>query len=884
VKFGRVLGGYVNSEYVSGDGSKEPWSITNDQTYESKLLSGGTAIEIGTLSCNRFGLITAFTALDPWFDFISIPPGAVDGMNISQLLPGFDVTTAFSENTLGPGYVGSSYIKIKSASSTRNQGYRVAAIVKRGEDCAPNEYSVALFAQTTERDTLRVGSVSSRKLVALTARFTEIIASIGEQITEEPQLVSACIDSLLGSGIFHAAWLGTESFSTGCFDIVDAAGAGAGEMKNFKIPVQVNDHLTPLSSKAYASNSLCYNNDQINAPGLGPWRDFFIAHRWRSVIAMPVGEAVAESVLVAASPISNLFQPHTLEAMVTINKLIVQSLRLLRQQQQATQFRQNTLWLSTHDQVTSLANRAQFENVLFAKTKQTKTASRPFALCLLDIDDLRSINSMHGTEVGDQLIVHFSKALIETFEDFDSVFRVSGDQFAVIVDNTTDPKVVLDLFDTLTAAAQLKITPLGTISYTWTTGVAFFPADGCEFKEILRSAEQALYSAKKSETKCASVNFYSELGGFPKVNSAFRAGDAFLLYQPIISLQTREVVGFEALTRWKIDHRTLTPPDFLNQLDKREARDFRRAVFKEALAAQQRNRIDKKPLFMSINTTPDDLADPNFATELLSLLPSSSDPKDIVLEILETGEILASQIAYANIAQMRAFGIRVALDDVGSGYSSLLRFRELPIDEIKIDKGFARDILHSPKNLAFFDTIVQLGNGVGVDIVAEGAETPLHVEALSQTGVGFLQGYGISRPMPENKIRDFAQNYRLDMADSSQMWFGALLDHLRLLGRLTQDVKIPHRRLNLVQELTARCSLDNWMNIQPERFGNLTLIRESHTAFHTLAHAVVESAEAGSFMRLEKLADMARMQATQMVELMTIELTKQKDDPEIVLS
>lgn len=160
----------------------------------------------------------------------------------------------------------------------------------------------------------------------------------------------------------------------------------------------------------------------------------------------------------------------------------------------------------------------------------------------------------------------------------------------------------------------------------------------------------------------------------------------------------------------------------------------------------------------------------------------------------------------------------------------------------------------------------------------------MHVEALSQTGVGFLQGYGISRPMPENKIRDFAQNYRLDMADSSQMWFGALLDHLRLLGRLTQDVKIPHRRLNLVQELTARCSLDNWMNIQPERFGNLTLIRESHTAFHTLAHAVVESAEAGSFMRLEKLADMARMQATQMVELMTIELTKQKDDPEIVLS
>ncbi len=864
----------MNSEYIIGPKGEEPWFYDEHPMLGEQIPQTNESIEIGILSCNRFGLITSVRSCASWPLFISASPESINGLNITQILPGFDSSSIFSESTLGPGFVGSSYVKVKGIQDGRNHGHRISALIKHGDDCAPNEYSILLSAQPIERESQRFGSVSSKKLTALTSRFTEIIASVGETINDEEELILSCVDALMMSGIFHSVWVGSESFHSGCFDISLAVGAGSSELKRFKIPATATDELHPLSAKALLTNSICHSNDLINTKGLSPWRDFFIAHRWRSTVAMPVGEKLPEMVMVAASPIANLFQPPVLDIMVTLQRLMQQSLRLLRQQLQTSQYRQNTLWLSTHDQATSLCNRAQFENLLYAKTKE----GGEFALCFIDIDGLRSINSLHGNEVGDQVISKFANAMVETFENNERVFRIGGDQFAVLIDQATDPEYVKELFDNLSSLSGIKIKRIGTVNYTWTTGVAFYPQDAGDYKEVIRCAEQALYQAKKVTSKLGSLNFYAEIGGLPKISTAFKSGNAFLLYQPIVSLQSKRVIGFEALSRWTIDNRTLTPPEFLSQFDKKEARDFRRAVFKEALAVQQRIRPDGQTLSMSINTTPDDLCDPNFATELLALLPTSADPKDIVLEILETGEILASQIAYANIAQIRAFGIRIALDDVGSGYSSLLRFRELPIDEIKIDKDFARDILHSPKNLAFFDTIVQLGNGVGVDIVAEGAETPLHVEALSQTGVGFLQGYGISRPIPESKLREFASNYQLAMADSSQMWFGALLDHLRLLGRLTQDVKIPHRRINLAQELDARCSLDNWMSVEPYRFGNLTLIRESHSAFHTLAQAVVESAAAGSYVRLEKLADMARTQASQMVELMTIELTKPRED------
>ncbi len=867
----------MNSEYIIGHKEEESWSYDEDQTLAEQP-TPNEPTEIGTVSCNRFGLITSVRACHAWPIFINISPESVNGLNITQLLPGFDSVSIFSESTLGPGFVGSSYVKVKGISDIGTQGHRISALIKHGDDCAPNEYSILLSAQPIERESQRFGSVSSKKLTSLTSRFTEIIACVGETINDEDELISSCVNALMASGIFHGVWVGSESFQSGCFDISFAVGAGSSELKKFKIPATATNKIHPLSAKALLTNTVSHSNDLINAKGLSPWKDFFIAHRWRSAVSMPVGEKLPEMVIVAASPIANLFQPPVLDVMATLQRLMQQSLRLLRQQHQTSQYRQNTLWLSTHDQATSLCNRAQFENLLYAKTKDAAKDGSEFALCFIDIDDLRSINSLHGTEVGDQVISKFANAMVETFENNERIFRIGGDQFAVLIDQTTDPEHVKEMFENLSNVSGFKLKRIGAIHYTWTTGVAFYPRDASDYKDVIRCAEQALYEAKRVASKLGSVNFYSEIGGLPKISTAFKDGSAFLLYQPIVSLQSKKVIGFEALSRWTIDNRTLTPPEFLNQLDKKEARDFRRAVFKEALAVQQRIRPDGQSLSMSINTTPDDLCDPNFATELLSLLPVSSDPKDIVLEILETGEILASQIAYANIAQMRAFGVRIALDDVGSGYSSLLRFRELPIDEIKIDKGFARDILHSPKNLAFFDTIVQLGNGVGVDIVAEGAETALHIEALSQTGVGFLQGYGISRPIPESKLREFATNYQLAIADSSQMWFGALLDHLRLLGRLTQDVKIPHRRINLAQELDSRCSLDNWMNVEPYRFGNLALIRESHSAFHTLAQAVVESAAAGSFVRLEKLADMARTQASQMVELMTIELTKPREE------
>ncbi len=868
----------MNSEYIASRNGEGTWSFNKNLTLAENVPQSSEPIEIGILSCNRFGLVTSVLRYDAWPIFMDTSPDALNGMNITQLLPGFDSARIFSESTLGRGYVGSSYVKVKGIPDGRAQGHRISALIRHGDDCAPNEYSVLLSAQPIERESQRFGSVSSKKLSALTARFTEIIASVGESITEENDLILSCVNALVSSGIFHCAWVGTESYHSGCFEINAAVGAGASELKKFKIPINATDSVDPLASKAFTTNTLCYSNDQINYQGLSPWRDFFIAHKWRSTVAMPIGEKVSELVLVGASPIANLFQSPVQEAITIIHRLIQQSLRLLRQQQQTHQYRQNTLWLSTHDQSTSLCNRAQFENLLYAKTKGAEKTNSQFALCLIDIDDLRSINSLHGTDVGDQVISTFARAMVEAFEYEETIFRIDGDQFAVIVDKVTEPDLVREVFENLSNVSRIKLKRVGTINYTWTTGVAFYPQDARDYKEVIRCAEKALYHAKQMESKVGSLSFYSEIGGLPKISTAFKQGNAFLLYQPIVSLQSKKVIGFEALSRWTIDSHTMAPPEFLSQLDKNEARDFRRAVFKEALAAQQRVRPNGQLLSMSINTTPDDLCDPNFATEFLSLLPTSSDPKDIVLEILETGEILASQIAYANIAQMRAFGVRIALDDVGSGYSSLLRFRELPIDEIKIDKGFARDILQSPKNLAFFDTIVQLGNGVGVDIVAEGAETPLHVEALSQTGVGFLQGYGISRPIPESRLVQFASNYHLAMADSSQMWFGALLDHLRLLGRLTQDVKIPHRRVNLAQELDTRCNLDNWMNLDPYRFGNLTLIRESHSAFHTLAQAVVQSAEAGSYVRLQKLTEMARSQASQMVELMTIELTKPKEE------
>jgi len=412
-------------------------------------------------------------------------------------------------------------------------------------------------------------------------------------------------------------------------------------------------------------------------------------------------------------------------------------------------------------------------NQSFERARQLQLRS---AVCLLDLDDFKPINDKFGPHCGDQVLIAISKQLQSVLRQGDTLARLGGDEFVVVLSDMPEPNECHAIVARLQLAVQRPIhTLFGDVQLNASIGVSLYPDDNADPDTLLRHADKAMVQAKEEGKQricwydpSLSVRLAEHQLMQDQLLQALERDEFRLYYQPKVDLASGHVTGVEALIRWQHPSRgLLSPAAFLSYIEGSQLEQpVGRWVLQQAIAQAASWQAQKLNLQVSINISPSHLLAPLFVSELADLLEGQAglDPQSIELEILESTAIADIAKASAILQQCQQLGVGFALDDFGTGYSSLTYLRKLPVQTLKIDQSFVRDMLQDPDDLNIVEGVVQLAHVFGRKVIAEGVETMAHGEKLMALGCCHVQGYGIARPMPADAVADWTSQWHQQRA------------------------------------------------------------------------------------------------------------------------
>jgi diguanylate cyclase (GGDEF)-like protein/PAS domain S-box-containing protein len=421
-------------------------------------------------------------------------------------------------------------------------------------------------------------------------------------------------------------------------------------------------------------------------------------------------------------------------------------------------------YVAHFDPLTNIPNRVLLADRMKIASYQTTRDKNMMAVCYLDLDGFKPINDTMGHQVGDEILIETARRIRFAIRGGDTVARLGGDEFVVLLVGLTEAE---ECFSTLERVLVAIAAPIAvsntTITVTASIGVSIFPQDDEDADTLLRHADQAMYVAKNSGKNRFHI-YDVDLDKRAKNQSDFlksiRKGlieNQFELhYQPKVNLRTKALVGAEALIRWRHPEKgLLSPAAFLHQVENTDVDiqigEWVTATALEQILFWQNAGLD---IEVSINISGYHLESRDFVSKLqqqLANYPSLPSGK-LQIEVLET--VALSDIAAVKeiISSCRKIGVGFALDDFGTGYSSLAYLSALPVDTLKIDQTFVRDMLNDKGDMAIVQGVIALANAFSLRTVAEGIETDAHYQALLNMGCEIGQGYGIARPMPASKL------------------------------------------------------------------------------------------------------------------------------------
>lgn len=454
-------------------------------------------------------------------------------------------------------------------------------------------------------------------------------------------------------------------------------------------------------------------------------------------------------------------------------RFIVMSRDITRQKRVEEQVR----WTATHDALTQLPNRSLFQ----ARLDQLVEGGRHFAILLLDIDDFKQVNDTLGHDAGDALLSTVASRLLSVVRPEDFVARLGGDEFAIILYGVGSETEVSAAGQKLFESLKEPWIYSGRVSDCRTSiGASIAFRHGQDSSELLKNADIALYAAKMQERGGLAI-FQSEMRAAlqkraSKISLARYALKENLIvpfYQPKVELQSGNLIGFEALLRWRHPTEGIQAPASIDAAfdDLELAQKLTESILNHTLADMRRwldNGVDFR--HVAINAAAADFKQKNFAERLLERLASCSIPTTCLqVEVTET-VFLGRGAEYVEHAlkTLSANGIRIALDDFGTGYASLSHLKQFPVDVVKIDRSFLRDIHQDVHNAAIIRTVVSLGRSLGLDVIAEGVETPGQAAYLLGQGCRFGQGYLYGKAMSANDVPAMITSAAQNMPKAAQ--------------------------------------------------------------------------------------------------------------------
>ena len=424
-----------------------------------------------------------------------------------------------------------------------------------------------------------------------------------------------------------------------------------------------------------------------------------------------------------------------------------------------------------YDPLTSIPNRLLLADRMKLGISQAARDQNMMAVCYLDLDGFKPINDTMGHEVGDTILVEVSRRIENTIRGGDTVARLGGDEFVILLLGLEKGEESLATVERLLKSIAEPISIQSkTLRISASIGVSIYPIDNEDPDTLLRHADQAMYAAKESgknryhiydvEMDKRSREQYTFL---QSIRYALQQKQFELFYQPKINLRTKEFAGVEALIRWRhLDRGILPPSEFLRKIENTDFEiEIGDWVIKTALAQMNRWRMEGLDIEVSINISGYHLESSGFVEklkQLLSLYPNLSAGK-LQIEVLETVALNDINVVREIIGSCRELGVSFALDDFGTGYSSLSYLNALPVDALKIDQTFVRDMLEDEGDRAIVTGVIALAKAFHRQIVAEGIETTAHIQVLDGMGCELGQGYGIARPMPVGEIIHWKSSY-----------------------------------------------------------------------------------------------------------------------------
>lgn len=438
-----------------------------------------------------------------------------------------------------------------------------------------------------------------------------------------------------------------------------------------------------------------------------------------------------------------------------LTRTLVHAVERHRILQDLTAAQQRQHFLASHDSLTELPNRYSFMAQLDRALADAKRNDTQLAVLFFDLDGFKAVNDNRGHAAGDELLTDVAGRLRRLIRKSDIVARLGGDEFVAAVRNVTDLDTITSMAEHIREEIERPYHVANAECWISTSiGISFFPRDATTAGGLIRSADTAMYLAKSSG-KNQSCVFASEMNDaaaerFEMVNGlreAIHSGQLVLMFQPQIEVTTERLIGAETLVRWEHPTRGIvSPSEFITVAEETGMMVPLGEWVLQAACRAAKSWVHLPDARISVNISGRQLEQLDFPERVMAILEETQLPASR-LELELTESVAASESALVALGRLHAIGIRTAIDDFGTGHSSLALLKRLPVDMLKVDQSFVRGAAETDPDAVILEAIIHMARGLGLDLIAEGVETPEQMASLCRRGCTLMQGYLFSKPI-----------------------------------------------------------------------------------------------------------------------------------------
>lgn len=682
----------------------------------------------------------------------------------------------------------------------------------------------AILAQGQEGVTRRKGEGRLERVHAL---YEALLAEGELSLTarDEDGLLREACRGLVASGLFGAAWIARPVFLAGELQrlrCLAVSGVGNTALLDLHLDMPQMGRDTPCAGqRAWRAGAVEADENWLQGFHKSSLHRLYRQADWHSLVAFPImrgGKPWALCELVAGR--ATELDSSVTRFLARVGGLIGHALDEMDLKLRLEEARRDALHLAHHDVLTGLPNRLALESHLQRALARTDRGEDLLAVGLLDLDDFKLVNDNFGHSAGDGLLRTVAARLTGVIRETDYIARLGGDEFAIVLERIESWDALESTLRRIREAieAPVRLGDGGETSVRASLGYTVYPLDEGEGETLLRHADLALYQVKADKLRRAVWHRHYEAAWDERLTERIRwqSGVPGLLerglevhYQPVLEMASGRIIKLEALARIRDGDRVLLPTEFFPGLLSSDLRRMSLEVCDRALAQARAWVAQGVDVQVAVNFLPEHVMDATLRQELEALLARHDvAPDRLMLEVLEHGDFLSLEVARERLLALKALGVSLALDDLGSAYASLLRLKELPFDEVKLDQAFVRSIGRRPRDLRFVDSILSLARALEVSFVVEGVEDADVLDALRILDVPAVQGFAVSAPLPPEEL-------------------GALL--------AGQQIALPPVELQPGRYMAVYAAMMRWVDVtigtlelSPERLNSEALVPEEH--------------------------------------------------------